>query len=105
MIKEFPYIGKFMRDLGEEKFKEIFSDNVDIQHTSIEMGIVAQSADYAIFTDMPKNDNGEYYNPIRRDDIFIGEMYGETIYGRVKNVHPSQLGKLTAYIERESWGE
>lgn len=107
MISEFPFKGEVKRvtvdDLGEETFEEIFSGNVDIQHTSVEMGIVAQSANYAIFTDMPKDDDGKYYNPIRRGDVFNGEVYGEVIGGKVQNVQPSQLGKMTIYINRETW--
>ena len=47
--------------------------------------------------------NGAYVNPIRKGDKFVAMMYGEEIKGVVVNSMPSQLGKLTVYVNRELW--
>ena len=98
-IQEFPYQGTFQRVQSgryEDIITVLLECQVDIQLTNAAMGLVAQTADYAIYF---KNEGVL----IKKEDTFIGERNGETIKGQIKNIEQSQLNRMTAFIKREEF--
>lgn len=106
LISEFPFTGTISTStenpLGDDIISTVYSGKMDLKVSTPEIGVVAQEANYLAYLPITKV-NGAYVNPIRKGDKFVAMMYGEEIRGVVVNSMPSQLGKLTVYVNRELW--
>lgn len=106
-INEFPSTGSFIHieesSLGADSEVTVYDGIMDIQVSSAEINMVGQESNYMVYMPLILDDSGNFVNPIRKGDKFIGNCFGESISGRVQNSSPSLLGKLNVWIQRENW--
>jgi hypothetical protein len=106
LISEFPFTGTIKtfteNPLGDDLESVVYSGKMDLKVSTPEIGVVAQEANYLAYLPISKV-NGAYVNPVKKGDKFSCNMYGEVVTGVVVNAMPSQLGRLTVYVNRELW--